>query len=515
MLNKLIVSATIFLVFGVAQAQPSKTVAEEKKTVKSVIEAFLKKRKQESEDPTTLTSNDPNAPRAASAPPAPPAPPPTIGDRLRDLVAAAACPLPASLIAELKSTDPKGFIPKDMVEALDKGIQGGVLARVANELDDKGVQDIILTVQLAAPKPTTSPGPSPTPSPVAPSENNPSLRKTLEGTAVTLISADSYSRINPGVLMNPTKDHAMYAMDCTGYLTAAMSVSVKAPSADFNSNARGAIDKKKSMYVARAVVFVPAAMALEGSVAPRLNGFLMTNQMRLDILYSVIAEIGQSTTVPVEESRLVTALRYADLLWASNSGSSNLTGEAKLSGGTQVGVGIASIEATGTSGGSASKRVEYSNFQTYWLGAESGNQTVTTSYGALKTRLKDLVKRAAISDEQLIQRNGKLVASVTFNDFNSKICDSPWSVKPSGTDTEPAFSVTSQFVTVDSVGKCVMVLQPAAGPYPVTGATITLEAALPAPAWPTTPTGAAPPKTESAPDIGVLSVKVTLPKNGV
>lgn len=147
-----------------------------------------------------------------------------------------------------------------------------------------------------------------------------------------------------------------YSLDCSGFLNAAIEGSGAIPGADIKTSAKSAIDRKKSLFIAGGVIISPLAAAYHG------NG-LGTD---LDTLERIMI-LKELTLIPdiLDSDTIYTTVSY-EAIWMSNEGSSSYNGEANFGGRINQGIGIASIRASGESGGTVTRNSSFSAYKTYF-----------------------------------------------------------------------------------------------------------------------------------------------------
>lgn len=186
---------------------------------------------------------------------------------------------------------------------------------------------------------------------------------------VTIKSADGTTRNFP-VLGSPTfkkldverfvikegYNAFFYSLDCSGFLNAAIEGSGAIPGADIKTSAKSAIERKKSMFIAGGIIISPLAAAYHGN---GLGTDLDTLERKM-----ILKEL---TLIPdiLDSDTIYTTVSY-EAIWMSNEGSSSFNGEANFGGRINQGIGIASISASGESGGTVSRNSSFSAYKTYF-----------------------------------------------------------------------------------------------------------------------------------------------------
>jgi hypothetical protein len=174
--------------------------------------------------------------------------------------------------------------------------------------------------------------------------------------------APSYQNLEVDKFIVTSIDHFFYSLDCSGYLNASIEGSGAVPGADIKAVAKSALETQNSIFIGGGVVLSPLCAAFYG------DGFDDTHSdslMRKAILKSIVAipNTSDSDTLDINLS--------FDAVWASKEGKSSFNGRAEVRSGANAGFGIASVSASASSGGSISRKSEFSNFDTYVLTSHS------------------------------------------------------------------------------------------------------------------------------------------------
>jgi len=226
-----------------------------------------------------------------------------------------------------------------------------------------------------------------------------------------------------------------FTMDCSGYLSAALRTNVSIPAAQINQSADAALRSSNSMIVMRGHVFSPTAAAMD----PALGGASLTERERLDLLYAIIAEVisdGESRAIssnqgnPVSNDTPITAWRKIDVVWTSNRGESSMTGRASIAGSGAFGMGLATVSASAGLGGSVSRQVKFSSFNTYIIDARV-LEPVQRPLGALKTTLKDELRRIRQTSTSTVNSS----VEVLYPAMPERVCKLPWTASTSANAT--------------------------------------------------------------------------------
>lgn len=210
---------------------------------------------------------------------------------------------------------------------------------------------------------------------------------------VTIKSSDGSTRNFP-VLGSPTfkkldverfvlkegYNSFFYSLDCSGFLNAAIEGSGAIPGADIKTSAKSAIERKKSMFIAGGVIISPLAAAYHGN---GLGTDLDTVERKM-----ILKEL---TLIPdILDSDTIYATVSYEAIWMSNEGSSSFNGEANFGGRINQGIGIASISASGESGGTVSRNSSFSAYKTYFTKRKIISDLKPFTIQQVKTKLQTL-----------------------------------------------------------------------------------------------------------------------------
>ncbi|ELX10207.1 hypothetical protein Jab_2c22940 [Janthinobacterium sp. HH01] len=386
-----------------ATQQPFKADVSKSFENKIKTESFLEDLFQKNKGPTS---------------PSLPLNPTTIREELQQLFSSSDCPLPDKLKAEIVKGSPYGYLPDEINSSLNAD---GILATKPNKVPGASIQNVIHTIRVPA-KPSDPSG-------------------TQAATDLILSSSDSYTTAGAESLINPNRSSFIYTMDCSGFLNAALSVNANLTVAEIQGTAKLATSTARSMFVARASIFTPVAIAID----PGLGSTAMTQstRQRIDLLHAIAAEV-YSLDSKALDTTPVTTWREMDLLWATNQGSTSLQGQGQISGSAAGGLGVVSMNLNTGSGGTFSRAVKFTSFNTYLLKSDV-TKPVTASLGDLRVALTKLIGGVAASKLALVNDPSGQTATATFTMLTSKLCLSPWAVKPDTKDGPSVGSLTSTF----------------------------------------------------------------------
>lgn len=351
--------------------------------------------------------------------PALPSEPPTIRAELQQLFSSSNCPLPEKLKAEIAKRSPYGYLPEEVSTAMNAD---DILATRPSKVPGASVQNVIHTIRVPS-KPSDASG-------------------NQTATNIVLSSSDSYTTTGAESLINPHRSNFIYTMDCAGFLNAALSINANLTVAEIQGFAKHATSISRSMFLARASIFTPVAIAIDPSLGSA--SMAQSTRQRIDLLHAIAAEV-YSLDSKALDTTPVTAWREMDLLWATNQGTTSLQGQGQLSGSAAGGLGVVSMSLNSSSGGTYSRSVKFNSFNTYLLNSDV-TRPITTSLGDLRNALTKLVNAVPASKLSVVNANTGRTAVASFTSLTSKLCLSPWLVKsdvkggPSSGSVIPTFS---------------------------------------------------------------------------
>ncbi|WP_286884302.1 MULTISPECIES: hypothetical protein [Sphingobacterium] len=186
---------------------------------------------------------------------------------------------------------------------------------------------------------------------------------------------------------NPkTYNSFFYTVDCSGYLSAAISVAGGVGKNALKSSASAAQTKDKSLLVINGVMYSTLYQAFKG------EGFFKGNSRevmtsRIETLLAIISEIPPLQRIPGTE--IIINANYRIII-TSDSGTSSFNGEAKLVANGGFSFGAGSVSAEGEGKGSVSRKSNFSSFKTYIIEENVGAVPQTITYTDLTTLISDL-----------------------------------------------------------------------------------------------------------------------------
>jgi len=173
---------------------------------------------------------------------------------------------------------------------------------------------------------------------------------------VEKFSESDYIENNPN-----TYDHFLYTLDCSGFLSAAVSATVGVSKNSIKASANAASKSDKSLIVLGGVMYSPLYQAYIGDGAFSKNDSI-TKSIRIKILESILSAIPNQEQTDNTQVFINTNFQ---VILTSNSGTSSFNGEAKLGITGGVGFGIGSVSGEGQAEGSVQRKSSFSRYKTY------------------------------------------------------------------------------------------------------------------------------------------------------
>ena len=200
---------------------------------------------------------------------------------------------------------------------------------------------------------------------------------------VKVFSESEYIEKNPN-----TYDHFLYTLDCSGFLSAAVSATIGVSKNSIKASASAASKSDKSLIVVGGVMYSPLYQAYNGE-----GNFSQSDSTTKIIRVKVLEAILNS--IPTDEQTDSTQIFINSnhrVVLASNSGSSSFNGEAKLGITGGIGFGIGNVNGDGKAESSVQRKSSFSKYKTYLIesnvGAEPNNITILS----LKEKIMNIKK---------------------------------------------------------------------------------------------------------------------------
>lgn len=233
------------------------------------------------------------------------------------------------------------------------------------------------------------------------------------------IGSPTYQNLSIEQFLDSPRNNSMYSLDCSGYLNAALSVSIKVPKIELGSQASASLDKGASIMVARAHVYSPIFMALHPKYSA--GAISMTEYQRLFVLSAINGAIGNAK----DDDKIYSPQEF-DIIWTSNTGKSGFNGTAKFKSNVGAGLGVGSVELSADGGATFSRKSDYNDYNTYVLDTIVVSQTIQPlPVSELRKEMENLVTRSNIIGTAKYSE-GKLFFTINFP---QPICNLNWSVK--------------------------------------------------------------------------------------
>jgi hypothetical protein len=198
---------------------------------------------------------------------------------------------------------------------------------------------------------------------------------------VKVFSESNYIEKNPN-----TYDNFLYTLDCSGFLSAAVSATVGVSKNSIKASANAASKSDKSLIVVGGVMYSPLYQAYKGE-----GGFSkidsVTKINRIKVLEAIINSI--PTQEQTDTTQVFLNSNYRVIL-ASNSGTSSFNGEAKLGITGGIGFGIGNVSGEGKTGGSVQRNSSFSKYKTYLIEPNVGVEPDNITISMLNTIIQNL-----------------------------------------------------------------------------------------------------------------------------
>lgn len=173
---------------------------------------------------------------------------------------------------------------------------------------------------------------------------------------VEKFSESDYFESNPS-----TYDHFLYTLDCSGFLSAAVSATIGVNKNSIKASANAASKSDKSLIVLGGVMYSPLYQAYNGERNFSENDSI-TKLIRISILESILSAIPSQEQT--NNTQVFINTNYQVIL-TSNSGTSSFNGEAKLGITGGVGFGFGDVSGEGKAGGSVQRKSSFTRYKTY------------------------------------------------------------------------------------------------------------------------------------------------------
>jgi hypothetical protein len=198
---------------------------------------------------------------------------------------------------------------------------------------------------------------------------------------VKVFNESDYIEKNPN-----TYDNFLYTLDCSGFLSAAVSATVGVNKNSIKASANAASKSDKSLIVVGGVMYSPLYQAYKGE-----GNFSKTDSVTKTNRVKVLEAILNS--IPSQEQTDTTQVflnpNYRVVL-TSNSGTSSFNGEAKLGVTGGIGFGIGSVSGEGKAEGSVQRKSSFSKYKTYLIETNVGAEPNLITISDLKTIIQNL-----------------------------------------------------------------------------------------------------------------------------
>jgi hypothetical protein len=305
-----------------------------------------------------------------------------VRDALAELFLKNGCKIPKKLsdkiIQRKASTNP--WLPTELSNAA-----GEILSKKATKIAGTGLLPVLHIVEYgdaSAPK-----------------------RLLVQGT-------QTYLRLDPSALLDPGYDNFAYTLDCSGFLNASISVGADFTVGEMKSDASTALQSQQTLLAMRAKLFFPVAMALNADVFP----VRLAERDRIDLLFALNAAL---STQPATTQ--IRSWKQLPVVWTSKNGASSFQGRASVSATGGANLGLVSASANTSAGGSITRKVNFSQFNTYIL-PDIDTDIISVSLADVRAMTSSLVRRTPLA-RKMQRIDNKYVATL---DLPENVCRVGW-----------------------------------------------------------------------------------------
>lgn len=336
---------------------------------------------------------------------------PDLQGQIDSMFANISCKLPAKLKKKLDENKAnasdaaaknKPFVPNDLLELLNRH---GIFARKVASVSEDKIQAVLTRVFFVD------------------SEGKPSKIIPLTGaTAFDALDVDGHRYTGRGDIG--------YSLDCSGYLTAALSVAGKwsffSGGVDLSNESKAVLEGKESILLASARYYSPSAIAFNpGLVNENTRNRIVSARSSIDILVAILIATNKdwikSNNTSIPESTLIAAPATVRVLWLASSKTSKTQGEVDMSVGAN-GFGVLKTENAAKT--SLARSLSYSDYRTFIL--DDADDVVPESPALKYENIRSLVKEL-IKASPYVLTKGKV--GVAFRDIPGSVCSLPFQWK--------------------------------------------------------------------------------------
>lgn len=190
---------------------------------------------------------------------------------------------------------------------------------------------------------------------------------TKSGTA---IDSPTSKNFNIETYFEYDASNFLYSLDCSGYLSAALSFDIGVSGNAIETSAKGAAKSKNSLIIISGIMYSPLYQAYKG-----FGNYKDETKEILEFRKQVINQIIKSIPNYANDDKTNISLDTDyKVVIASNKGDSSFNGEASLSGKTGTGFGFGSFSIKGESGGEIGRKSKFSDFDCYVIKKNNLNE---------------------------------------------------------------------------------------------------------------------------------------------
>lgn len=199
---------------------------------------------------------------------------------------------------------------------------------------------------------------------------------------VNTFNVSDYIEDNPD-----TYDHFLYTLDCSGFLSAAVSATVGVNKNSIRASANAVSKTDKSLIVVGGVMYSPLYQAYSGEGEFTSNDSV-SKQKRIKVLEAILSTIPEQDQQ--DNTQIIISTNYQVII-TSNSGTSSFNGEAKLGVTGGIGFGIGSVSGEGNAEGNVQRKSSFTRYKTYLIERNVGAEPNDITVKSLKEKI-DILK---------------------------------------------------------------------------------------------------------------------------
>jgi len=189
---------------------------------------------------------------------------------------------------------------------------------------------------------------------------------------------------------NQVYNNFLFTLDCSGFLSAAITATAGVSSAAISASAEVAQKSKKSLLIVAGIMYSPLYYAYTGKkmFTKEDSSTLAT---RLDILEAVLGELEPSEEVQIPDSSEVFLHKNYQVIITSNQGESSFNGTGGFEGSAGFDGGVASIKTNAKGETNIGRSSKFSKYDTYLVKLDIGSGNGDKVFSVFVIDLKDKI----------------------------------------------------------------------------------------------------------------------------